>query len=217
MTELERGRILTATIFILVGILLVIYVTSNWSTEQGQSVVVLSALKQQITGNITADKISRKEIIPHKNSSKNFTSETKSDAIVHWHCPCLEELSTRPKSCPEKTVRISDPDSSLMPIWEIGHGGPSAQNLGFRHILMAAVMTKKSIILSPFVQHKSDETVELNTPIPVGLRMDLKVLCQYINIDNLSKFETDEDGETVFYRPNNFTNMFLVSNSELRY
>merc|ERR1719220_1972392 len=85
-----------------------------------------------------------------------------------------------------------------MPIWEIfqaGSPGPAAQNLGFRHLLMAAVLTGKSVLLSPFVQHRTDDTVAPRTPIPVGLRMDLEVLCQYVKVYNLDKLEAPGGGQ----------------------
>ena len=125
-------------------------ILDKWFRPSVTSFMVLST--DQLSVTFLARRLNITKSTKNLNKTSIKTTQLQENS---WYCPTIEELSTKPNrsSCPAAPIHQGDPNSSLMAIWDILGGGPSAQNLGFRHILMAAVITKKSVLLSPFVQH----------------------------------------------------------------
>lgn len=107
------------------------------------------------------------------------------DDESNFLCPTFNDLNKPPKICQPKKYK-SVYKSSFYPIHRMGSPGPSAQMNGMRHILMFAIETQKSIVISNFTVHKgtgyNNDRVAFSSEvksIPFGLRIDMDKFCEY--------------------------------------
>ena len=74
--------------------------------------------------------------------------------------------------------------------------GPSAQNNGIRHVLLMSVLLGKGFILGDFDKHFTDDLSKISQ-IPLGVRMDLQDLCNFVTIKDdkylLSDYRKNRD------------------------
>ena len=109
-----------------------------------------------------------------------------------FKCPSKVSLQKAPKNC-NPVHKTLYPESPFFPIYQPRHPGPSEQNYGFRETVIASIFLNRSIALSNFTTHKSD-MASLNIAVPVGVRFDLDILCNFIEIvdpsDNVDQIVT---------------------------
>ena len=120
-----------------------------------------------------------------KFEDKNSTFKTKtpknSELINFFSCPQKSEILSPPNSCPRSPTYPAYYNSSLFPIYPVFNPGPSEQNQGFKQTILAAGLLGKSIIFSNFTIHRLDALSKSQT-VPVGVRVDLEKLCNFISI-----------------------------------
>ena len=135
--------------------------------------------------------------------------------LTHFQalCPSMLELQTLPKSCknpsknPPKYQKTHN--SSFYPIWAPNKGpfntknlGPSEQMQGLKHIFMLTAILGKSLYMSNFSIHRSDESSKFHA-VPFGVRVDVENLCGYLKIEEEPLgderfFETELDDIILF-------------------
>ena len=102
-------------------------------------------------------------------------------------CPSFEDLSTVPTiksgKCPSLSKYPRFYDSYLYPMWRPYNPGPSEQTQGLKHIIFAAAILGKGLMISNFTTHGSDK-LSKSSEVPFGIRVDMEILCQFIEIDN---------------------------------
>ena len=141
-------------------------------------------------------------------------SESSSASEPFSACPKTEEaLSKIPESC-----RAASADSKtlpfLIPLYDTQGPGPSAQNLGFRQVLHSAKTLNRTLILTDFIKHKTDNLSDItgNKPrvVPLGVRIDLETLCRYVTI-----VSDAELGREFYKRRANDAKVVLMFNRDL--
>lgn len=137
----------------------------------------------------------------------NFTAKykiTKTGTILDFQCPSLESLSTPPENCqPEIQPVQTDPQPSIMGIYQPGHPGPSEQTYALKELVTLAFQLNRAIAISPFTTHRSDrlsntlyeypssyrasrrkkcDSCHVLKKVPFGARVDMNELCKLIPI-----------------------------------
>lgn len=99
-------------------------------------------------------------------------------------CPKLSSLSKVPVPCKSKKPKHPNIyNSSFIALYPVAfHSpGPSEQTHAFREIVAAAIESKKSVTLSPFTTHFTDNE-SIQSEVPVGARINLGKLCELVTI-----------------------------------
>jgi len=99
----------------------------------------------------------------------------------HFTCPSVESLETVPKNCPEVPRYYALYNSSIMSVTPPRHPGPSEQMHALRDVLMATIQLRKKFAITRLTTHKHDE-LSKNAKVPMGVRVNLETLCQYVNL-----------------------------------
>jgi len=111
---------------------------------------------------------------------------------IEIHSTTIKATAGTTSTTQTEPIYPSNSNSSLIPIYTIEKsGGPSAQNLGFRHVLLSAITLKKSITPSVFFKHKTDKSLSGKAAsvksVPFGLRFDFEEICKLVEVKVLTK------------------------------
>ena len=67
-----------------------------------------------------------------------------------FKCPCIDKMNKIPENCPRSPKNPHRVRGSLMPLYRVGHPGPSEQTYATREVIMLALELGKSFTPSPF-------------------------------------------------------------------
>ena len=97
------------------------------------------------------------------------------------YCPDKQELFNFDNSQCKPIWKSKFPNSPILPIYKPWHPGPSEQTYGIKDVIIAATMVHRGLVIHPFTIHQSDKQ-STNAFVPMGLRIDLNKLCNYIEL-----------------------------------
>ena len=96
-------------------------------------------------------------------------------------CPSKHKLFNFDNSQCKPVWKSKHPNSPVLPIYKPWHPGPSEQTYGIKDVIIAATMINRGLVIHPFTIHQSDK-LSTNAFVPMGLRIDLDKLCNFIEL-----------------------------------